>query len=122
MFGIASRSKPSARTVSTQTWTDRSLGYVDSSGERRRSQRRGALVGNSGRSGVGARGHLGALGAEQPLEPALSQALERGGAGVRRPAEHSLELAQRDLLLGLAAGDGVALARELALEVVAGYE
>ena len=39
MFGIASRSNPSARTVSRQTSTERSFVYVDSSGDRRRSQR-----------------------------------------------------------------------------------
>ena len=54
---------PSARTVSTHTSTERSFGYVDSSGDSRRSQR-----------DVRARRQLGALRAEQPLEPALCAA------------------------------------------------
>jgi hypothetical protein len=111
MFGIASRSNPSARTVSTHTSTERSFGYVASSGDRRRSQATCALPGTSARSGPRSRSNQRSRSPDVLL-----------GDGVRRPAQHVLELSQGDLLLGLVAGDGVAVARELGLEVVAGDE
>ena len=67
---------------------------------------------------VRARGKRGALGPEQPLEPAVTQTRVFVGRVVCRPAQHALELPQRDLLLGLVACDSVAFAGELALEVV----
>ncbi len=67
-----------------------------------------------------ARRHVGALRTEQPLEPVPAQPRVLVCDRVRCPAQDVLELAQRDLLLGLVPGDRVALAREAAVEVVAG--
>ncbi len=71
---------------------------------------------------VGTRRKLCTVGAEQPLEPALAQPRVRVVDRVGRPVENGLELAQRDLLVGLVARDRVSLARERALEIVAGDE
>src|SRR6266513_2738370 len=49
--------------------------------------------------------HVGAARAEQPFEPALAQPRVLALGGVRRPAQHVLELAERNLLLGLVARD-----------------
>ncbi len=95
-------SNPSSRTVSTHTSTERSLGYVDSSGDRRRSQRSCALDGSSPRSGPSSRSNQRARSRANLRRPASS-------ATRRSTLSSSLE---RDLLLRLASRDGVRLARE----------
>ncbi len=111
MFGIASRSKPSARTVSTHTSTERSLGYVDSSGDRRRSQRTWALVGSSARSGPSSRSN----------QRSRSRAYSSAAASAVLRSTLSSSRSEICFSASLRA-TGVTLAGEAALELVAGDE
>jgi hypothetical protein len=61
-----------------------------------------------------------ALRPEELLEPCVTQTAVRLGRRIRGGDEHLLELPQRDRLLLLVARDGIALTRELALELLAG--
>ena len=63
---------------------------------------------------------LGALRAEQLVEPRVAQTAVRVRRRVRGRDEHLLEPMERDRLLFLVPLHGIELARELALELLAG--
>src|SRR3954453_18353161 len=65
---------------------------------------------------------LVAIRAQETLERARTSPLQLRGSVVRRAAQHRLELAQGDLLLGLVAGDRIVVTRGLGLEILAGDE
>jgi len=62
--------------------------------------------------------HLFAVGAEQPVEPALAKLRVGVRRRLGRRDERALELAERDALLLLVPRDRVGLARELGLELL----
>ena len=111
MFGSASRSNPSALERVHADLDRPLLRVVASSGERRRRYATCA----------GRRRSPRAPGRATARTSARAALVAAAAASARR-GQRALELAERDRLLLLVAGDGSALARELRLELVAGAQ